>query len=88
MPRGEISGAPSFSIVIETANLELADHWRLEASLVSLAAQQPSPECANEVVLIDSGEAPPELIERCCGNTLGSGIIRSLPALITAIRNR
>lgn len=54
---------PSFSIVIETANLQ-TDPRRLDASLDSIASQTLSPELANEVVLLDSGEAPPELLDR------------------------
>ncbi len=76
MSGDEGSPLPSFSIVIETANLELADHWRLEASLASIAAQQPSPQKAREVVLIDSGDAPlglfPPLLEKYPWLTLHS----------------
>jgi hypothetical protein len=53
---------PSFSIVVETANLRTARHQRLIESLDSLANQVPSPAQAREVVVLDSGEAPPELI--------------------------
>lgn len=54
---------PSFSIVVETANLNSVDHKRLAASLDSIACQVPSPALAREVVLLDSGEAPPALLE-------------------------
>src|SRR5688572_13374025 len=54
---------PSFSIVVETANLQMADHDRLMASLDSIASQSPSPALAREVVILDSGEAPQPLLE-------------------------
>ncbi len=49
---------PSFSIVLETENLATADLAGLWRSLDSLAAQDPAPSSANEVVLIDSGDIP------------------------------
>jgi len=54
---------PSFSIVIETANLATADPRRLMASLDSIASQNPSPALAREVILLDGGEAPRELLD-------------------------
>ncbi|MBD2327175.1 glycosyltransferase [Alkalinema sp. FACHB-956] len=54
---------PTFSMILETENLATADPQGLMKSLASLAAQQPSPSLANEVLLIDSGDTPPELLE-------------------------
>jgi hypothetical protein len=54
----------SFSIVVETANLKTADPERLVAALDSIACQVPSPTLARGVVVLDSGEAPPALLER------------------------
>jgi hypothetical protein len=48
---------------METANLRTADPQRLLASLQSIANQIPSPALARAVVLLDSGEAPPVLLE-------------------------
>ncbi|HEV2689239.1 MAG TPA: glycosyltransferase family A protein [Bryobacteraceae bacterium] len=49
--------------MIETANLEMAAHQRLIASLDSIARQSLSPTLARAVVLLDSGEAAPALLE-------------------------
>ena len=53
---------PSFSLILETENLENADIEDLSRSLHSLVNQDISPDRANEVLLIDSGDAPPELL--------------------------
>ncbi|OUC14324.1 MAG: glycosyl transferase family 2 [Alkalinema sp. CACIAM 70d] len=53
---------PTFSMILETENLETADPHGLMKSLASLAAQEPSPSLANEVLLIDSGDTPVELL--------------------------
>jgi len=52
----------TFSIILETENLETSDIKRLQQSIVSLAAQLP--EQANEVVLIDSGNTPRQLLNQ------------------------
>ena len=52
----------TFSIILETENIETSDVKRLHKSIVSLAAQ--SPEQANEVVLIDSGNTPRQLLNQ------------------------
>ena len=52
----------TFSIILETENIETSDIKRLQKSIVSLAAQ--SPEQANEVVLIDSGNIPRQLLNQ------------------------
>jgi glycosyltransferase involved in cell wall biosynthesis len=52
----------TFSIILETENLETSDIKRLQQSIVLLAAQ--SPEQANEVVLIDSGNTPKQLLNQ------------------------
>ena len=57
---------PSFSIVLETENLANADLKGLSQSLASLAHQDISPTHANEVWLIDSGNAPANLLEQLC----------------------
>lgn len=49
---------PSFSVVIETANLSLADLAGLQQTLEALAAQTLSIENAREVLLADSGDVP------------------------------
>lgn len=57
---------PSFSIVLETENLANADLEGLVKSLASLVNQDISPQQANEVILIDSGDAPTELLRQLC----------------------
>ncbi len=60
------SELPSFSIVLETENLVNADFQGLVRSLECLAAQDPSPSLANEVVLIDSGDTPTTVLNQLC----------------------
>lgn len=56
------SNQPTFSILIETANLAEADPAALRTCLDSIAAQGISPAEAEQVVLLDSGElASPDL---------------------------
>lgn len=55
---------PSFSIVYETANLATVKLSNLYQSLKSLAEQDISPKQANEFLIIDGGDAPPEVIEQ------------------------
>lgn len=57
---------PNFSIVIETENLANANIKDLAKSLNSLANQDLSPDLANEVLLIDSGDTPPNLLKQLC----------------------
>lgn len=57
---------PSFSMVLETENLETADLQGLSNSLASLVNQTFSPQRANEVLLIDSGDVPPTLLDELC----------------------
>jgi glycosyltransferase involved in cell wall biosynthesis len=57
---------PTFSIVLETENLANADLDGLVNSLASLVNQDVSPAAANEVLLIDSGDAPLELLGQLC----------------------
>jgi glycosyltransferase involved in cell wall biosynthesis len=57
---------PSFSLIIETENLATADRQGLLSSLRALDAQDPGPRSANEVLLIDSGDIPPELLDPLC----------------------
>lgn len=57
---------PSFSLIVETENLANADLDGLVHSLQSIAQQQISPERANEVLMIESGDTPPELLAQLC----------------------
>ena len=57
---------PSFSIVLETENLANASLEGLVKSLASLVNQSLSPSQAQEVILIDSGDAPPDLLTQLC----------------------
>jgi len=61
-----IAPFPSFSIILETENLANADLNGLVNSLASLVHQTLSPTDANEVMVIDSGDAPPELLQQLC----------------------
>ena len=54
---------PSFSIVIETANLSLADLGGLRDTLESLAAQTLSLSNAREVLIADSGDVPTDVLQ-------------------------
>jgi glycosyltransferase involved in cell wall biosynthesis len=60
----EVESLPSFSMIIETDNLADADLDGLAASLASIDQQTWPPTKANECLLIDSGEAPPELLQQ------------------------
>jgi glycosyltransferase involved in cell wall biosynthesis len=59
---GDLTELPSFSILLETENLASAGTGALEGCLASLARQDLDPRRANEVLILDSGETPPELI--------------------------
>lgn len=54
---------PTFSLILETENLESADLQGLERSLASLAQQDLPLTQANEVLIIDSGDTPPALLQ-------------------------
>lgn len=54
---------PSFSLILETENLETADIKGLEKSIASLA-QQAQISAAHEVLLIESGDTPPALLQQ------------------------
>lgn len=58
--------SPSFSIILETENLANADVQGLVRSLSSLANQTLSPTLANEAILIESGDTPPDLLDQLC----------------------
>ncbi|MBW4441729.1 MAG: glycosyltransferase family 2 protein [Plectolyngbya sp. WJT66-NPBG17] len=75
-----------FSIVLETENLATADLQGLVRSLASLANQDPSPIKAREVLLIESGDIPADLLMRLteqypwvkvCSAPLGTGYYES-----------
>lgn len=55
---------PSFSIILETENLANADIKGLFKSLVSLVHQDLPPTRANEVLLIDTGDTPKQLLKQ------------------------
>jgi glycosyltransferase involved in cell wall biosynthesis len=57
---------PSFSLILETENLANADLEGLSKSLASLIKQDLSPSCANEVLLIESGDTPTDLLRQLC----------------------
>lgn len=56
--------APSFSMILETANLELADIAVLRQCLDSVAAQTVEVETAREIVMVEGGEVPTEQLEK------------------------
>lgn len=64
----ELQQAPStsFSIILETENLANANLKGLYDCLNSLEHQEISPESANEVLLIESGDTPPKVLEELC----------------------
>ncbi|MCY7272335.1 MAG: glycosyltransferase, partial [Phormidesmis sp. CAN_BIN44] len=55
----------SFSIVLETENLANADIHGLIDAIEALAHQSLPPTAANEVLLIDSGDTPTDLLAQC-----------------------
>ena len=55
--------SPSFSILVETENLAAVEDNALDRCLRSLAAQDLPPARANEVLVLDSGEAPAEVLD-------------------------
>lgn len=62
------SELPSFSIIIETENLSTAEIDDLFRCLKTLAEQDISPTLANEVLIVESGDVPAELIARIQSN--------------------
>ncbi|MGA9381010.1 MAG: glycosyltransferase [Phormidium sp.] len=62
----ENSKLPSFSIIIETENLATAELEGLCRSLDSIASQDLSPQLAKEVLILESGDVPQEMMERLC----------------------
>jgi glycosyltransferase involved in cell wall biosynthesis len=54
---------PTFSLIIETANLSLADLDGLQATLATLATQSLPPQRANEVLIADSGDVPEDVFQ-------------------------
>ena len=55
---------PSYSLIIETANLSLADLDGLRKTLDSLAVQTLPVQNACEVLLADSGDVPPDSLQQ------------------------
>ncbi|MFM7447957.1 MAG: glycosyltransferase [Leptolyngbyaceae cyanobacterium] len=62
----QVAEWPSFSLIIETENLSSAELEGLGRSLDSLSAQTIPPDCANEVLILESGDVPREMIEHLC----------------------
>ncbi len=62
----QVAKWPSFSLIIETENLSSAELEGLGRSLDSLAAQTISPSTANEVLILESGDVPREMIKHLC----------------------
>lgn len=62
------ASAPTFSVVIETDNVELDELDSLRECLDSLGRQGPALERAKGVFLVDSGKLPGELIARLRGS--------------------
>lgn len=56
----------SFSLVLETENLANADLDGLSQSLASLAQQELPLTAANEVLIVDSGNTPSQLLAQLC----------------------
>ena len=54
---------PTFSVILETSNLSVAELESLDRCLASLERQTVPIESAAEVVLLDSGDAPPGALE-------------------------
>jgi glycosyltransferase involved in cell wall biosynthesis len=61
-PNG-LSSPVSFSIIIETENLASADLPGLYRSLNALKGQTLSPQQANEVLMVETGDVPAEILE-------------------------
>lgn len=57
---------PSFSLVLETENLANADLDGLAQSLASLGLQDLPLTAANEVLMVDSGSTPAQLLKQLC----------------------
>jgi glycosyltransferase involved in cell wall biosynthesis len=55
---------PTFSIVIETANLSMAELDGLMGTLESMAAQSVPIQSAAEVLLVDTGDVPEDVMQR------------------------
>lgn len=55
---------PTFSIILETENLSTSELEGFYRSVTSLSEQNPSAQCANEVLIIDSGDTPPQILEQ------------------------
>ncbi len=58
---------PSFSIIVETENLASAALTGLCRSLDAIAAQDLSPSCAKEVLILESGDIAPDLLKTLAG---------------------
>ncbi|PSB27881.1 glycosyltransferase [Stenomitos frigidus] len=66
VPIVPVKKLPSFSLVLETENLANADLDGLLQSLASLAQQDVPLTTANEVLIIDSGDTPTQLLDQLC----------------------
>ena len=61
-----MTGHPSFSIAIESANLEHGGLEALRGCLESLSRQGIPPAAAREVMLVDTGDVPPDEAAKLC----------------------
>jgi glycosyltransferase involved in cell wall biosynthesis len=71
----------SFSIVLETENLATADLAGLLKSIACLAGQDLPPTQANEVLLVDSGDLPPDMAQQLIAEYPWLTLHRSAPNL-------
>ncbi|MDM7326482.1 MAG: hypothetical protein P3X23_005110 [Thermosynechococcus sp. Uc] len=62
---------PTFSIILETENLANADIAGLHRALQSLASQDLPPTAANEVLVLETGDAPKQILRNWPLPTLG-----------------
>jgi glycosyltransferase involved in cell wall biosynthesis len=65
-PKERQATLPTFSIVYETENLTSVELDNIYRSLSSIAAQEVSPDQANEFLIIDGGYAPEQVIQELC----------------------
>ena len=84
MPMGQVhfnvkATLPSFSIVLETVNLADADPIILSQCLRTLADQELPPSWANEVLLVDSGTVPSDVLRDLCAPYPWITVHRILP---------
>lgn len=62
----EQTAQPSFSLIVETENLSSAELEGVYRSLDSIAVQDLPPTTAREVLILESGDVPQDVMERLC----------------------